>query len=382
MSRHLVVMSYRDMEHPEAGGAEVIMFEVFRRLRAQGHRVTFVTGGFAGAPAHTTLDGMDVHRVGNQYTFNWAGPRHYRHLVQTERVDAVIEDINKIPFFTPRHVPGVPTVAVVPHLFGTTVFAEASWPIAAYVYLHEQLIPSVYRRCPFSVLSETTRDDLLARGIAAERIHVIHPGLDLEAHPLRAAGHTPPTRPVITYLGRVKRYKGIDLVIRALPTIQTRVPDVRYWIVGEGDHAEALRRIAGEVGVSDAVEFLGFKAGAEKARVLEETRVLAYTSPKEGFGLSVIEAGAVGVPTVASNSPGLRESVRDGVTGLLCPHGDVPALAGALTTLLADDPTWERFSRAARAWAERFSWDRMADETLSLVESAITEGRGRTAGVP
>jgi glycosyltransferase involved in cell wall biosynthesis len=160
------------------------------------------------------------------------------------------------------------------------------------------------------------------------------------------------------------------------------VPDVRYWIVGEGDHVEALRRIAGEVGVSDAVEFLGFKAGAEKARVLEETRVLAYTSPKEGFGLSVIEAGAVGVPTVASNSPGLRESVRDGVTGLLCPHGDVPALAGALTTLLDDDPTWERFSRAARAWAERFSWDRMAEETLSLVETAITEGRGRTAGVP
>lgn len=381
MSRHLVVMSYRDMEHPEAGGAEVIMFEIFRRLRDRGHRVTFVTGGFTGAPARTTLDGMDVHRVGNQYTFNWAGPLHYKKLTRTEGVDAVIEDINKIPFFTPRHVPDVPTIAVVPHLFGTTVFEEAPWPIAAYVYLHEQLIPSVYRRCPFSVLSETTRDDLLARGIAPGQIHVIHPGLDLDAHPLRTAGHRAPASKVITYLGRVKKYKGIDLVIRALPDVLRTVPDARYWIVGEGDYLDALRRIAGEVGVADHVDFLGFRAGPEKAKVLEETRVLAYTSPKEGFGLSVIEAGAVGVPTVASNSPGLRESVRDGETGILCPHGDVPALARALTSFLDDDALWERTSRAARAWAERFSWDRMADETLSLVETAIGEGRERVAGV-
>ncbi len=362
------------MKHPEAGGAEVIMYEVFRRLRSRGHRILFITGGFRGGAAREDVGGLETHRVGNTYTFNIAGPRHLRRLAAAESFDVVVEDINKIPFFTPRWVPSLPTVGVVPHLFGTTVYEQASWPIATYVYLHEKLIPSVYRECRFSVLSGTTRDDLIARGIPPERIHVIHAGIDLDAYPLRSATFEPPG-PVITYLGRVKRYKGIDLPMRALPALRRRIADVRYRIVGEGDHLSELERLAGELGVRDAVDLVGFKEGADKIDELARTRVLTYTSPKEGWGLSVIEAGAVGVPSIASDSPGLRESVRHRETGLLVPHGDVAALTEALEHLLTDDDTWRRMARAARGWAETFSWDRMADQTLELIDRVVDERR-------
>lgn len=369
MGRNIVVLSYRDMQHPEAGGAEVIMYEVFRRLAASGHRVTFVTGGFRGGERETTLDGMRVIRVGSTYTFNIAGVRRVRALRREETVDVVVEDINKIPFFTPTFVSDVPTLGVVPHLFGTTVYEEASWPIATYVYLHERFIPRGYGRAPFSVLSESTRDDLVGRGISKERVHVVYAGLDLTAYP--ADPDRPVPAPVITYLGQIKKYKGIDLVMEALPAVLERIPKAVYRIIGEGDHRERLEARARELGVAESVEFLGFRGGEEKLRLLRETRALVYTSPKEGWGLSVIEAGALGVPTLASDSPGLRESVRHGETGYLVPHGDVPAIAERLVTLLSDDGEWRRLSDGALSWARTFSWDRTASETAALIEEAI-----------
>jgi len=373
---HVVVLSYRDIEHPEAGGAEVILYEIFRRLRSRAASVTFVTGAFSGGSAHTVIDGLDVVRVGNKYDFNVVGPREVRRLARTRPVDVIVEDINKIPFFSPAVVPGIPVLAIVPHLFGTTVFREAPWPLALYVYLHERFIPLVYRRTRFSVLSLTTRDDLLARGIAPDRIHVIYAGLDLDAYPLRPAGIEPPG-PVFTYLGRIKRYKGIELPMRALPELAKTIPGVCYRIVGEGDFLPALRKEAHDLGVADHVEFLGYQEGAVKLETLHTSRVLVYTSPKEGWGLSVIEAGAAGVPSIASDSPGLRESVRPGESGLLVPHGDVPALTAALRTLLTDDALWRKLAAGARAWAEGFSWDRMAGETMALLERVRAEAGTR-----
>jgi glycosyltransferase involved in cell wall biosynthesis len=375
----IVVISYRDMEHPQAGGAEVILYETFRRIRRRGHDITFVTGAFPGCVRTASIDGLRTLRVGRTPTFNFAAIGRYRELARSEPVDVVVEDINKIPFFTPLFVPRIPTLGIVPHLFGTTVFREAAWPVAMYVYLYEQLIPVVYRRTRFSVLSESTADDLVRRGIDRARIHVVRAGIDREAHRPPPEGRARPG-PVITYLGRLKRYKSIDLVVRALPAVLRRVPNAEYWIVGEGDHREALRRTARRLGVEGSVKFLGHRGGAEKLAVLHDTRVLVYTSPKEGWGLSVIEAGAAGVPTVASDSPGLRESVQDGETGILVPHGDVNALAASLVTLLADDVLWSRLSRNARAFAERFSWEESAEATLRLVERVASERRDR-AGV-
>jgi glycosyltransferase involved in cell wall biosynthesis len=370
------VISYRDIRHPEFGGAEVILYEIFRRYAAGGHRVTFITGHWPGAAREDEIEGMRILRGGNAYTFNFVAPLMLRRLLAREAVDLVVEDINKIPFFTPLYQRRAPVLAVVPHLFGTTVFRQAAFPLACYVYFWERFIPLVYRRCRFSVLSDTTFADLRRRGIAPERMRVIRGGLDHEYHrPPDRQGRTP--GPVILYLGRVKKYKRIDLVIEALPAILARVPGAEYWIVGDGDHLPELRRLVARRGLEQHVRFLGYRGGAEKYDLLAQTRVLVYTSPKEGWGLSVIEAAALGIPSVASDAPGLRESVRSEETGFLVPHGDVRALADRIGRLLADDELWWRLGRRGMEWAREFTWDRSAGETLTLAEEILSEWKAR-----
>ncbi|MCK4414292.1 MAG: glycosyltransferase family 4 protein [Candidatus Eisenbacteria sp.] len=372
---HFAVVSYRDIRHPEFGGAEVIIYEIFRRLVRWGHKVTFLVGHWPGAPREEEIEGMRILRAGCQYTFNFRAPGMLRRLLAREQVDLVVEDINKIPFFTPRFQRRAPVLGVVPHLFGTTVFQQASFPLALYVYLYERFIPSVYRRCRFSVLSQTTLEDLVARGLPREALRLIRAGIDHDYYrPLARRGVAP--GPVVLYLGRIKKYKRIDLVIQALPAILREVPEAEYWIVGEGDYRPALEALVARMGLENHVRFLGFQSGAEKLATLSRTRVLAYTSPKEGWGLSVIEANALGIPAVASDAPGLRESVRNGETGYLVPHGDVPALAGALRRLLTDDDLWWQLGRAGMSWATEFNWERSAKETFQLAEEIITDWKG------
>ncbi len=365
------MVSYRDMKHPEAGGAEVIIQEVFGRLAERGHEVTLLTGAFPGGSQQDRIGPLEIHRTGNQYNFNFAAPRYFRKHLAARGYDLIAEDVNKIPFFMPRYT-DVPVLAIVPHLFGTTVFEQASWPIGAYVYFYERFIPRFYRDCMFSVLSETTRNDLMERGLAKDQLRLIHGGMD---HDLYSPGGPVANRPNrIVYLGRIKKYKCIEHPILALPKVLERVPDAEYWIVGDGDYREELQRIATRTGVADHVRFPGFVGGMDKVRLLQESRVLAYTSPKEGWGLSVIEAGACGTPVVASDSPGLCESVVDGKTGFLVPHGDIDALADRTTTLLTDNTGAQSMADEGIRWASTFNWEASTEKTLALIDEIVGGG--------
>jgi glycosyltransferase involved in cell wall biosynthesis len=357
------------MKHPEAGGAEVIIQEVMSRIAERGHEVTLLTGMFPGASRTDRIGPLEIHRTGNTYTFNFAAPRYFRRVLEPRGFDLVAEDLNKIPFFMPRYT-RLPVLAIVPHLFGSTVFQQASFPIASYVWLNERFIPRVYRDSMFSVLSETTRDDLIGRGIPADHIRVIHSGID---HGLYRPGAMPVAErpPRIVYLGRLKRYKCIEFPIQVLPRILERVPDAEYWIVGEGDYREELERISRSLGVEDHVRFPGFLGGEDKVRLLQESRILTYTSPKEGWGLSIIEAGACGTPVVASDSPGLCESVVPGKNGLLVPHGNLDDLGDAILTLLTDDATAGKLAEGGVEWAATFNWKASADKTLLLMEEIL-----------
>ncbi|MDZ4805794.1 MAG: glycosyltransferase family 4 protein, partial [Candidatus Eisenbacteria bacterium] len=373
-SLKILVISYRDMEHPEAGGAEVIIQEIMGRLAQAGHAITMLTGAFRGGAARARVAGADVHRTGNQFNFNFAAPAYYKRHLKPLGFDVIVEDVNKIPFFMPMHEPDVPVVAVVPHLFGTTVFQQASIPLAGYVYLYERFIPLVYKNCFFSVLSESTRDDLIARGLRPDRLRLIHSGMD---HGLYFPdGRKPSARPPwVAYLGRLKKYKGIDLVIQAMPEVVQRVPEAVYKIVGEGDDRPRLEAMTRKLGMQAHVDFTGWISGSTKVDLLRNCRILAYTSPKEGWGLSVIEAGACAVPVVASNSPGLRESVVDGKTGYLVPHGDVPILANRMIRLFSDDHLADRMGAEGIQWAATFNWDETTRKTLELLQESAAERR-------
>jgi glycosyltransferase involved in cell wall biosynthesis len=364
-ARHLLAVNFRDPAHPEAGGAELHLEEILLAAVRRGMRVTWLASGFPGGAPESEHRGIRILRRGNWWNFNLVVPLVLRREFAHPAPHLVVEDINKAPCFTPWHTRS-PVAVIVPHLFGTTAFREVSFPVALYVLLLEALIPWVYRRSRFVVISESTRDDLVQRGLDAGRITVVHCGLDHQTY--RPDPAEPKTeRPSVLYIGRLRRYKGVDWVMRALPRVLAKVPEARLEVIGDGPFAAELRRSAERLGVAAAVDFLGFLPQAEKARRLRSAWVLVQPSPKEGWGLTVVEAGASGTAVVAADSPGLRDSVRRDQTGLLVPYDDEERLAEALVRVLNDRALRGRLAAAGIEWARRFHWPACGERSLAAL---------------
>ncbi|MDQ3310342.1 MAG: glycosyltransferase family 4 protein [Gemmatimonadota bacterium] len=370
----LLVVNWQDRFNPHAGGAEVHLHEIFGRMAARGHQITLLTSGWPSAVTCEWVDGIEVHRVGSRYTFAMRAPGYHRRHLATRHFDGVVDALNKIPLFTPLWA-GRPVVLLVHHLFGATAFHQASLPVAAATWLLERPLARAYQGLPVQAISSSTAEDLVARGVESGRITVIHPGVDTEYF-APAARESRSPRPAFLYLGRLQRYKRVDLIIQAVALLRDRGVSATLLIAGRGEHEGALRRLTSRLKVGDCVRFLGYVTEDEKRELFRAAWANVFASPKEGWGITNVEAAACGTPSVASDAPGLRESVRNGETGFLVPHGDVAALAAALETLAQHPGTVESMGRSARAFAERFTWDRAAAETEKHLQTAfgIAEG--------
>jgi glycosyltransferase involved in cell wall biosynthesis len=372
---NILLVNWQDRENPHAGGAEIHLFEIFGRLAARGHRVRLVASGWRGGAPHAMLDGIEVSRSGERNSFALHGRGAVRRALQAERPDIVIEDINKVPLFL-AGLTDLPLGVIIPHLFGSTVFQEAPWPMAALVWLLERPIPAAYRRAGFHAISDSTRDDLVARGVPQDQITVIRPGIDGNAfQPDPEVPRTLP--PSFLYVGRLRRYKGVDIAIRALAVAREQRPEIALDIAGTGVDRPRLERLAESLGVTGAVRFRGFVSEAEKLHLLRSTWANIFPSPKEGWGITNIEAAASGTPSLASDSPGLRDSVRHGESGFLVPHGDVNALAARMVELAGDQALVNRLGAGARRFAESLSWDAAADETERWIEGLLGRHSGQ-----
>lgn len=359
----ILVVNWQDRENPHAGGAELHLHEVFGRIAARGHDVQLLCSGFPGAPAETVLDGIRVHRVGSRFTFPLFARGAYERLTASHDFDIVVEDLNKIPLFMTRWHPGH-LVVITHHLFGATAFREESLPVAAATWLAERPLALAYRGVPFEAVSQSTRDDLVQRGIPADAITVIYNGVDVQS--LTPDPNARSTVPLFSYLGRLKRYKRVDTVIRAFALLDRH--DARLEIAGKGDDRDRLERLVAKLGLDDRVRFLGYITETEKRDLLRRSWATVLASPKEGWGISNLESAACGTPVIAADSPGIRESVVDGDTGFLVPGADVAAYAAAMRGLLQSPELVETLGANARRFAETFTWDNAASQTIAHLE--------------
>jgi glycosyltransferase involved in cell wall biosynthesis len=367
---NILLANWQDLDNPHAGGAELHLFELFSRLAGKGHRVHLVCSAWPGAQATAVVRGISVERHGGRHSFAALGRAAVRRALGRDRWDIVVEDINKLPLYL-ASMTTLPFCAIIPHLFGTTAFQEAPWAMAAAVALAEQPIPRLYRRAGFHAISESTRDDLVARGVESDRVRVIHPGIDADWYsPGSGLDRTDP--PTFLYVGRLKRYKGVDVAIRALAIARRERSDLSLDIAGTGDDAARLRDVAAASGQGGAVRFLGFVPEERKRELFRAAWANLFPSPKEGWGLTVMEAAGCGTPSLASDSPGLRDSVRQGETGYLVPHGDAEALAARMLELVRDPGLVGRLGSAARRYALAWSWD----DAAAATEQHLTELAG------
>jgi glycosyltransferase involved in cell wall biosynthesis len=366
----ILVVNWQDRENPQGGGAETHLHEIFGRIAARGHTVHLLCSGFKGAPSRATLDGIDVFRVGGRYTFQFVARRFYRKHLAGSGYDVVIEDMNKIPLFVPRWKPRR-AVALVHHLFGTTAFREASAPVAAIVWLSERPIRWIYRDTPFEAVSDSTTQDLVSRGIPRQNVRVIYNGVDVEALTPNPAERS--ATPLFSYFGRLKKYKRVDIVIRAFAELDN--PDARLEVAGSGDFRPSLEKLVASLGIQERVKFAGRITEEEKLSLLRRSWASVIASPKEGWGITNLETAACGTPVIAVDSPGIRESVVDGKTGFLVTSSP-GAIAQRMRELIAQPGLVETLGRQGRKFAEGFTWERAADDTEADLE-AIIRGSGR-----
>ena len=364
----ILVLNWQDPENPQAGGAELHFKEIFTRLVARGNSVDLLCSSWEGAPQRANLEGIDVHRVGNRNTYPFLARRYFDKNLRANEYDVVIEDLNKVPLYSPLW--GVPKlVALVHHLFGATVFREAPAPLAAAVWLSERPLGTLYKKIPFEAVSVSTADDLVARGIPRHSISVIYNGVDSSRLTPNAQERS--EKPLFVYLGRLKKYKRVDVVIRALAELN--VPEATLEIAGTGDYRAPLEGLVNSLGLTDRVKFLGFIPEEEKVHLLRRAWASTLASPKEGWGISNLEAAACGTPVIAANSAGIRESVVDGETGFLVPQDDSNAMAAAMRGIVVSPDLVNVLGAAGRRFAETFTWERAANDTLSHLKGVVAK---------
>jgi glycosyltransferase involved in cell wall biosynthesis len=362
----VLILNERDLRHPAAGGAELHVFENFSRLASRGYDVSLACESFAGAPDEEEVQGIRVRRLGSLPAYYARAVALCRRETRDGHFDIVVECLNKLPFFAPLYS-HAPVLALCHHLFGSTAFQQVPWSVAAAVWAAEKLIPSAYGRTPFITISDSSRDDLVLRGIDRARVQVSLCGI---RQPGLAIHLDEPRRNLIVYLGRLAHYKRVDVMLRAAETLRARFPDLELAIIGRGPARAKLEALTRKLGLQGCTRFMGFVSDAERDALVAEARVCVCPSEKEGWGLTVIESNAVGTPVVAADAPGLRDSVRHEETGYLVEAGDVAGFAERIAALLESDELALRMSRAAYEWSQHFDWETSADGMAEAIDTA------------
>ncbi|MEO0246459.1 MAG: glycosyltransferase family 4 protein [candidate division WOR-3 bacterium] len=355
---NILVINWQDIKNPYSGGAEVHLHQFFSSFAKRGHKVTLLCSSHKGLPDFEEIDGIRVIRKGNRWIFNFQVPFFFKSLLKNEDFDVIVEDVNKLPFFL-RFFTKKPIIVVTHHFFDRVIFQETNPLFGLYVFLFEKLFFKFYKHFPAITVSKSTYEEMVRHGFLPTKVSIVYNALDLNFF-------TPGNksdRPLIVYLGRLKKYKRIDLFLKVIKFLIERYPELELdvAVVGDGDARPQLESLTQKLGLGKCVRFLGFVSEREKVEILKRAWVIVNTSPKEGWGIVVMEAQACGTPAVVFNSPGLREAVKDGETGYIVPYGELEIMADRIREILVDSELRERLSKNARKWAEEFELSKLQE---------------------
>ena len=344
----ILLYNWRDVKHPDAGGAEVFTHEVAKRLVGRGHEVTLFTAAFDGGDDEEVIDGVEIVRSGGRFTVYRQAKKYYKRRFEGE-FDLVVDEINTRPFMATEFVEE-PVVALIHQLAREFWFYETPFPISwlGYYWLEDRWLKA-YTDVPTITVSDSTRTDLLELGF--EDVSVVTEGIDVD--PLDRVPEKADD-PRFLFVGRMVEAKRPDHALDAFSRIYERNPAAELHMVGDGYLLEDLRSRA-DAGVT----FHGYVDTDEKLELMKQSHVLLVPSVREGWGLVVTEANAMGTPAVGYDVPGLRDSISDGETGIVCePHPE--AMARQADALVSNGIA--EYAQTALESAGQYSWETTADQ--------------------
>ncbi len=358
---NILWFNWKDIKHPEAGGAEVFTHEIAKRLVKNGFNVTLFSSKYDGCKEEEFIDGIRIFRSGNKYSVYREAKRFYNKY--SYQFDLIIDEVNTKPFLTPKFV-DKPIIALIHQLAREYWFYETRFPINVIgYYLLEKHWLKHYIDIPTIVPSNSTKEDLLRLGF--KHLYLVPEGLSIK--PLDDLPEKE-QKPTLLFVSRLKKVKRPLDAIKAFKIVKEKIKDAQLWIVGNGYMLDDLKRYE-----DDSIKVFGKVDYDKKIELMKRAHILLCPYVREGWGLVVTEANALGTIAIGYDVNGLRDAIIDNHTGKLVRFGDINTMAKVSIELLNDDNERNRLTYNALRFAKQFSWDNSAEEFISIIENAFAK---------
>lgn len=371
MTKRILILQRKDIANPYSGGGVRVLHKIAKKLVEYGNDVTWISGNFKGGSKSDIIDGISIIRLQSGIAlFFCLIFNHFNKL--RHDFDLVIEAMTPIPFFTTIFMKNLKIIAVIYHLANNAIFMAGennlSFLINIPIRVLERLIPIFYKNTPILTFSSTAKCELIDYGINENNIFLAQEGIKLNKYrPIKQKS----SYPHIIHVGRIVKYKGIQYIMKSLPTIKKEIPNIKFSIVGTGPYKSKLQKLVKELGLADNVIFHGYVSEIKKMELLSEAHLLIMTSIKEGWATPVIEANACGTIAIGFNNPGIKETIVNGETGFLVPHGDINQLTFYCLKLLRNNVLLKKMEFKAITWAHKFNIDNLEHKSIEMINTIL-----------
>lgn len=367
----ILILNWRDIKNPSSGGAEILTQEIAKRFVGLGNQVVQFSSYFPGASEEETIDGVRIIRKGYPDIRTFVFSVHFRAFLyyrkEKEKFDVVIDEVHGMPFFTPWYVKGKRVVLVceVASDLWTKFFGLFFGTLGRLI--EKFYLKSLYKDTQYISISQSTKNDLIANGVAEENITVLPMGINV---PDNIESSQKEKKTTLIFIGRLTVAKGIEVVLIALKKIIKQNEHCRLWVIGRGDedYVGKLQKLCQKLKIEGNVTFFGFVPEKKKFLLLARSHLLIHPSVREGFGLTIPEAGYVGTPVVAYNSPGLRDIVKNNYNGILLSRNSPKTIAREVMHVLRNPHLYRSLCNGAQEEARQYNWDNTVKAMLDCLK--------------
>jgi glycosyltransferase involved in cell wall biosynthesis len=364
---NILILNWRDTKNPKSGGAEIVTLEHAKAWVKNGHRVTWFTSKFENSKKHEKIQNVNIVRRGGSLTVFFYAPFYY--LFSKNKFDLVIDEIHGIPFFTPIFVKK-PKIAFIHEVADEIWDYMFPFPVNKIGKFIEPLYFKLYKNVKFWTDAESTIEDLVSKGIKRKNCVAIN--CPVNNKPITSLPNKEKV-PTFVFVSRVVKMKGIEEVIRSFFYILRDLKDARLWIVGDGEkrYVKELKETMHSFSISTKVKFFGRVDDKKKLELMRKAHLLLHASIKEGWGLVVIEAASQGTPSIVYNVGGLKDSVKDNITGIVLKDNNAKEMASEATELIRNVKRYQTFQKNSLAWAKSLTWEKATAESMNLLKKTI-----------
>lgn len=360
---HILIMNWRDPKNPKAGGAEIVTFEHALRWARAGHKVTWVSASSSGLVKEEVVKGVHFVRRGGSFSVYLAAPFYF--LRHAQDFSVIVDEIHGLPFFTPLYTKK-PKVAFIHEIAKEIWEYNVPFPLSVIGRFLESIYLFLYRNVLFWTDAQSTVDDLVAAGVP--RSHCVAIPCPV-SNPIVRSLPKKEKKPTFLYVSRLIKMKGIESVLTAFSYIKKELPEAQMWVIGDGSPAyiAQLKMQVRNLGLEDSVMFMGKTSEKEKLMYMRRAHMLLHASIREGWGLVVLEAASQGTPSVVYNVPGLRDTVKNGKTGVVVRENTPEVLAAEAVSLCKDAQRYLVLQNGALRWVRSLFWNDVAQKSLDLL---------------